>query len=57
MIVREDGSKGQRLKNQMEKLKQTLRKIKEWISDLALTPPVPVPVPVDNRNGRRPPCR
>jgi hypothetical protein len=40
----------------MKKLKETLKKIKDWLSDLSVRPPVPVPVPVntDRRRGQRP---
>jgi hypothetical protein len=43
-------------KLKMEKLKETLKKIRDWLSDLSIRPPVPVPVPVntDRSRGLRP---
>jgi hypothetical protein len=43
-------------KLKMEKLKKTLKKVRDWLSDLTIRPPVPIPVPVntDRSRGLRP---
>ncbi len=37
----------------MNKIKETIKRIKEWLADLSIAPPVPVPVPVNTGRDRR----